>query len=83
MFRRSIPFSQIAFTTVLGVAGGVYIYRPMFESQRNNSVPKTLGHSEDIETSESQGQSGDSKDVPKSQGKFEGGNDVPQSAGNQ
>uniref|UniRef100_A0AAY5KBJ5 Protein PIGBOS1 n=1 Tax=Esox lucius TaxID=8010 RepID=A0AAY5KBJ5_ESOLU len=42
MFRQRIPFTQIALATVLGVTGGVYIYRPMFESQRNNSVPETL-----------------------------------------
>lgn len=31
MFRRRIPFTQIAFTTLLGVVGGIYIYRPYFE----------------------------------------------------
>lgn len=30
MFRRRLTFSQLAFATVLGVAGGVYIYKPYF-----------------------------------------------------
>ncbi|XP_059212362.1 protein PIGBOS1 [Centropristis striata] len=33
MFRRRIPFSQMALATFLGVAGGVYIYRPWFEPE--------------------------------------------------
>ncbi|XP_037648267.1 protein PIGBOS1 isoform X2 [Sebastes umbrosus] len=46
MFRRRIPFSQIALATVLGVAGGIYIYKPYFEpglktsGQQNQDVPK-------------------------------------------
>uniref|UniRef100_A0AAQ5ZRN4 Protein PIGBOS1 n=1 Tax=Amphiprion ocellaris TaxID=80972 RepID=A0AAQ5ZRN4_AMPOC len=32
MFRRRMPFTQLAFATVLGVAGGFYIYRPYFET---------------------------------------------------
>ncbi|XP_019910549.1 protein PIGBOS1 [Esox lucius] len=83
MFRQRIPFTQIALATVLGVTGGVYIYRPMFESQRNNSVPETLSHLEDFGTSESQGQSGDCNSVPESQGQSEGGNNVPQNPGGQ
>ncbi|XP_040895982.1 protein PIGBOS1 [Toxotes jaculatrix] len=38
MFRQRIPFTQIAFATLLGVAGGIYIYRPYFDL-----VPKTSG----------------------------------------
>ncbi|XP_059362970.1 protein PIGBOS1 [Carassius carassius] len=34
MFGRRIPFNQIAFATLVGVVGGVYIYRPMFEAPR-------------------------------------------------
>ncbi|XP_026142776.1 protein PIGBOS1 [Carassius auratus] len=34
MFGRRIPFNQIAFATLVGVVGGVYIYRPMFEAHR-------------------------------------------------
>ncbi|XP_054466661.1 protein PIGBOS1 [Anoplopoma fimbria] len=46
MFRRRMPFTQIALATVLGVAGGIYIYRPYFEpvlkpsGQQNLDVPK-------------------------------------------
>ncbi|KAF1392891.1 hypothetical protein PFLUV_G00032740 [Perca fluviatilis] len=45
MFRRRVPFSQIALATLLGVAGGIYIYRPYFEPvqtsrQQNQDVPK-------------------------------------------
>ncbi|KAI5097911.1 ras-related protein Rab-27A [Silurus meridionalis] len=36
MFPRRIPFNQIAFATLVGVGGGIYIYRPMFESPRRN-----------------------------------------------
>ncbi|XP_030578178.1 protein PIGBOS1 [Archocentrus centrarchus] len=38
MFRRRLSFGQLAFATVLGVAGGIYIYSPYFES-----APKTSG----------------------------------------
>ncbi|XP_066540974.1 protein PIGBOS1 [Hoplias malabaricus] len=42
MLPRRIPFNQIAFATLLGVAGGVYIYKPMFELPRQpESVKKT------------------------------------------
>ncbi len=34
MFRRRVPFNQIAVATLAGVLGGVYIYRPMFEPPR-------------------------------------------------
>ncbi|XP_051580315.1 protein PIGBOS1 [Myxocyprinus asiaticus] len=34
MFRRRIPFNQIAFATLVGVVGGVYVYRPLFEPPR-------------------------------------------------
>ncbi|XP_035483374.2 protein PIGBOS1 [Scophthalmus maximus] len=46
MLRRKIPFSQIAFVTLLGVAGGIYIYRPYFDpvlkisGQKNQGEPK-------------------------------------------
>lgn len=46
MFRQRIPFTQIAFATVLGVGGGIYIYKPCFEEQlkpsgqQNQDVPK-------------------------------------------
>ncbi|XP_051952652.1 protein PIGBOS1 [Xyrauchen texanus] len=34
MFRRRIPFHQIAFATLVGVVGGMYVYRPFFELPR-------------------------------------------------
>lgn len=34
MFGRRIPFNQIAFATLVGVVGGLYIYRPIFETPR-------------------------------------------------
>lgn len=34
MFGRRIPFNQIAVATLVGVGGGVYIYRPIFEAPR-------------------------------------------------
>ncbi|XP_062274673.1 protein PIGBOS1 [Scomber scombrus] len=46
MFRVRIPFSQIALATVLGVGGGIYIYRPCFDpklktsEQQNQDVAK-------------------------------------------
>jgi len=40
MLGRRIPFNQVAFATVIGVAGGVYIYRPYFEGQRPRGTPK-------------------------------------------
>uniref|UniRef100_A0A3B1IJ92 Uncharacterized protein n=1 Tax=Astyanax mexicanus TaxID=7994 RepID=A0A3B1IJ92_ASTMX len=34
------PFNQIAFATLLGVGGGIYIYKPMFElPRRSRSTP--------------------------------------------
>ncbi|XP_054626617.1 protein PIGBOS1 [Dunckerocampus dactyliophorus] len=32
MFRQKIPFTQVAFAAVLGVAGGFYIYRPYYDT---------------------------------------------------
>ncbi|XP_068131592.1 protein PIGBOS1 [Hyperolius riggenbachi] len=29
--RRRLPFSQLLLAVLVGVAGGVYIYRPLFE----------------------------------------------------
>ncbi|XP_078105542.1 protein PIGBOS1 [Sander vitreus] len=51
MFRRRVPFSQIALATLLGVAGGIYIYRPYFElvqtsRQQNQDVPKKQNESD-------------------------------------
>lgn len=46
MIRRRIPFTQIAFVTLIGVGGGVYIYRPYFVNnmktpvEQNQNVPK-------------------------------------------
>lgn len=31
MFRRRIPFNEIAVATLVGVVGGIYVYKPMFE----------------------------------------------------
>nr|XP_046242119.1 protein PIGBOS1 [Scatophagus argus] len=46
MFRR-IPLTQMVFVTLLGVGGGIYIYKPYFEPvlqtpdrQQNQDVPK-------------------------------------------
>uniref|UniRef100_A0AAR2KD11 Protein PIGBOS1 n=1 Tax=Pygocentrus nattereri TaxID=42514 RepID=A0AAR2KD11_PYGNA len=41
MLPRRIPFNQIAFATLVGVGGGIYIYRPMFEPPRK---PTKLSH---------------------------------------
>ncbi|CAL9701836.1 unnamed protein product [Knipowitschia caucasica] len=49
--RIRIPFTQVVFATLLGVAGGFYIYKPSFEplltpkeatptNQLNSEVPK-------------------------------------------
>ncbi|XP_042265489.1 protein PIGBOS1 [Thunnus albacares] len=52
MFRRRIPFTQIAFATILGVGGGIYIYKPCFEpelktsGQKNQDVPKKQNETE-------------------------------------
>ncbi|XP_026234592.1 protein PIGBOS1 [Anabas testudineus] len=46
MLRRRIPFNQVAFATLLGVASGIYIYKPYFDSllktsgQEKENVPK-------------------------------------------
>ncbi|XP_061883548.1 protein PIGBOS1 [Entelurus aequoreus] len=32
MFRKKLPFSQMALAAVLGVAGGFYIYRPYYDT---------------------------------------------------
>ncbi|XP_029317205.1 protein PIGBOS1 [Cottoperca gobio] len=48
MFRGRLPFSQIVFATLLGVAGGVYVFKPVFEplavrktsEQQNQNVPE-------------------------------------------
>ncbi|XP_028299018.1 protein PIGBOS1 [Gouania willdenowi] len=37
MFRRRMPFTQLALAALLGVCGGVYIYRPYFEPTPNTS----------------------------------------------
>ncbi|XP_071766408.1 protein PIGBOS1 [Centroberyx gerrardi] len=53
MFRQRIPFTQMAIATMLGVAGGVYIYRPYFEplqkspGQQNQDVPKNQSQLEE------------------------------------
>ncbi|XP_021167724.2 protein PIGBOS1 [Fundulus heteroclitus] len=40
MFRRRMPFSQLALAAALGVAGGIYIYRPYFEARPKASEPQ-------------------------------------------
>ncbi|XP_070823340.1 protein PIGBOS1 [Chaetodon trifascialis] len=45
MFGRRIPFTQMAFITLLGVVSGFYIYKPYFEpvkipGQQHQDVPK-------------------------------------------
>ncbi|XP_020570059.1 protein PIGBOS1 [Oryzias latipes] len=46
MFRQRLPFTQLLLATVLGVAGGLYIYKPYFEpvqkisGQEDTDVPK-------------------------------------------
>ncbi|XP_051236279.1 protein PIGBOS1 [Dicentrarchus labrax] len=42
MFRRRIPFSQIAFVTLLGVVGGIYIYRPYFDTALKTSAQQNV-----------------------------------------
>ncbi|XP_024858633.1 protein PIGBOS1 [Kryptolebias marmoratus] len=36
MFRRRLTFPQLALATVLGVAGGVYVYKPYFVQSAKN-----------------------------------------------
>ncbi|XP_022601238.1 protein PIGBOS1 [Seriola dumerili] len=43
MFRRRVPFTQMAFATLLGVAGGIYIYRPYFDPVPKNSGQQNEG----------------------------------------
>ncbi|XP_039514545.1 protein PIGBOS1 [Pimephales promelas] len=38
MFGRRIPFNQIAVATLVGVVGGVYIYRPIFEAPKKPPI---------------------------------------------
>lgn len=45
MFGRRIPFNQIAVATLVGVVGGVYIYRPIFEAPRK---PPTIAPDQDL-----------------------------------
>ncbi|XP_024151501.1 protein PIGBOS1 [Oryzias melastigma] len=46
MFRQRLPFTQLVLATLLGVAGGLYIYKPYFEpaqkisGQENTDVPQ-------------------------------------------
>lgn len=46
MYRRRIPFTNVAFAAVLGVGSAVYIYKPYFDQhatitrQQNEEVPK-------------------------------------------
>ncbi|XP_058485520.1 protein PIGBOS1 [Solea solea] len=42
MFRRRIPFTQMAFAVLLGVTGGFYIYKPYFESDTKTSAQQNL-----------------------------------------
>lgn len=37
MLRRRMPFRHVAFATLLGVGGGIYIYRPYFDLQMKTS----------------------------------------------
>lgn len=37
MLRRRMPFRHVAFATLLGVGGGIYIYRPYYELQMKTS----------------------------------------------
>uniref|UniRef100_A0AAY5ED04 Protein PIGBOS1 n=1 Tax=Electrophorus electricus TaxID=8005 RepID=A0AAY5ED04_ELEEL len=45
MFPRRIPLNQIAFATLLGVGGGIYIYKPAFENFRK---PTSEPYEQDI-----------------------------------
>ncbi|KAL6479532.1 hypothetical protein MHYP_G00129650 [Metynnis hypsauchen] len=47
MLPRRIPFNQIAFATLVGVGGGIYIYRPMFEPPRK---PTSAPDHQDVQT---------------------------------
>ncbi|XP_076851421.1 protein PIGBOS1 [Brachyhypopomus gauderio] len=37
MFSRRIPLHQVAFATLLGVGGGIYIYKPVFVTPRERT----------------------------------------------
>ncbi|XP_062242633.1 protein PIGBOS1 [Platichthys flesus] len=43
MFRRRVPFPQKALAMLLGVAGGLYIYRPFFEPMLKKSSKQNPG----------------------------------------
>ncbi|XP_068598419.1 protein PIGBOS1 [Brachionichthys hirsutus] len=43
MLRRRIPFSQVVLATLLGVGGGVYIYRPYFDPRLKTSAQQGHG----------------------------------------
>ncbi|MEE6503012.1 hypothetical protein FKM82_004710 [Ascaphus truei] len=47
MYRR-FNFAQIVFATVLGVAGGVYIYKPIFEQYRWDQRHEKAPTAEDL-----------------------------------
>ncbi|XP_048887458.1 protein PIGBOS1 [Brienomyrus brachyistius] len=49
MFRRRIPFHQVAMAVIVGVVGGIYVYRPIFHSpdwMRRSSEPNPGGNLE-------------------------------------
>ncbi|XP_056334650.1 protein PIGBOS1 [Danio aesculapii] len=48
MLGRRIPFNQIAFATLVGVIGGVYIYRPMFEPLRKPAAEELKPDPEEL-----------------------------------
>ncbi|NP_001295368.1 protein PIGBOS1 [Danio rerio] len=50
MLGRRIPFNQIAFATLVGVVGGVYIYRPMFEPLRKPAAEELKPDPEEMRT---------------------------------
>ncbi|XP_061102281.1 protein PIGBOS1 [Conger conger] len=56
MYRRTITFPGIAVATVVGVVGGVYIYKPMFRPPNKNVTHSAMNQDE-----ESVDQSGDNK----------------------
>lgn len=71
MFRRRIPFTQMALATVLGVAGGVYIYKPFFEPRQkikdleepSQDMHKNLNLTEDKSSNDFQVKTQDSGNV--------------------
>ncbi|XP_035276013.1 protein PIGBOS1 [Anguilla anguilla] len=48
MYRRRIPFPGMALATFLGVAGGVYIYKPMFRPLNKNMTHSTINQEDAI-----------------------------------